>query len=739
MVVHCHVPYKLGGTSIVGYNGDMALSSSPPAARRPVWLRLADRLWPDLSHGVDAATATDRAGLVLLTLLVAPLAAGGVIWLVSASFPLPPVQVELWLLLLALHQVLALFDFSALLQTEDVHVPGALARLITWSGALLLGPAALWLDGIGVALAVARRWRRSAGNAEQRWRLRGRLALNLARDTLPGLAALAAYRAWGGAIPLSGLTWVALRPALYATLLYLGLTLLILLPLFLFRLATRAYGGRFSLLVQVGRLVRATTLLYLLPPICGALLAGLYTQLGLGIYLPLVGGIFLVALFAHQLGILTLRAQQRALENRGLEALTRALLAEPPHAPDLEATLARHAPAIFHPAHVEVRLFPDHNLHTPPIGPLVDETWWGQVQQLTTGSLVARDVPASNNRANLALVPILAAEGGHILGGIALAAPLGAGYITDWLPPLQTMAASIALALHRAEAHQVLLDSLTKAYREEVYAQLYQTEIALTYQRLAQESALAGRIQTSFLPRHVPTLPGWQISVTLEPARETSGDFYDFIPLPDGRVGLLVADVADKGMGAALFMALSRTLIRTYAAVYDNDPAQTLAAANDRILADTDSDLFVTVFYAILDPVSGRLTYANAGHNPPFCLGPRRNPHPLRLAATGFPLGILPRATWQQVTIQLEPGDVLALYTDGVTEAQDELHELFGEERLVHVLQSVSAKSAVFIDDKIFAAVYDFVGQAPQVDDITLMIVLREREPFQPPATVLET
>lgn len=722
----------------MGYNGVMALAPSPSAAGRPVWLRLPGRLWPDLSHGVDAPTVADRASLVWLTFLATPLAIVGLVWLVSVSFPLPHEQAGLWLLLLALHQLLALFDFSAILQTGEVHVPGAPARLIAWSGALLMGPVALWLDVVGVILAVAWRWGRSAGDTEQRWRLRGRLALNMGRDTLPGLTALAAYQAWGGAIPLAGLTPTNLLSALYATLLYIGLTLLILLPLLLFRLGTHAYGGRLSWLVQLGQLVRATALLYLLPPIFGWLLAGLYSQTGLGAYVALVGGALLLTFFAHQLGNQAVRAQQRALENRGLEALARALLGEPPHAPDLETALARHAPAIFHPAQIEVRLFPDHILYAPQASPLVDDRWWQQVHQ-TAGPLVARDAQLGQRRAHLALIPIPAVEGESPLGGIALAAPAGAGYVTDWLPPLQTLAASITLALHRSQTHQTLLDSLTKAYRDEVYAQVYQTEIALTYQRLAQESALAGQIQASFLPRHVPNLPGWQISVTLEPARETSGDFYDFIPLPNGRLGLLVADVADKGMGAALFMALSRTLIRTYAAVYAADPAQALAAANERILADTDSDLFVTVFYAILDPVTGRLTYANAGHNPPFCLGPRRNPHPLRLTATGFPLGILPGAAWEQTTLQLEPGDVLALYTDGVTEAQDEQQELFGEERLVHVLQNASAKSAVFIDDKIFAAVYDFVGQAPQVDDITLMIVLRERETFQPSAALQET
>jgi NarL family two-component system response regulator LiaR len=252
--------------------------------------------------------------------------------------------------------------------------------------------------------------------------------------------------------------------------------------------------------------------------------------------------------------------------------------------------------------------------------------------------------------------------------------------------------------------------------------------IAADYQKVGQELALAGEIQASFLPDTLPYVPGWQLTATLEPARETSGDFYDLIPLPNGRLGILVADVTDKGMGAALYMALSRTLIRTYAAEYDTKPELTLSAVNRRILIDTHTDLFVTVFYGILDPISGMLTYCNAGHNPPYLLnGPNRD-LVQELARTGIPLGIFDDMTWQQGTAQILPGDVLVLYTDGVTEAQDQKEMLFGQERLLEIAQANLERSAQDIQKSLIQGVHEFVGDVPQFDDITVMVLARDSE-----------
>lgn len=246
----------------------------------------------------------------------------------------------------------------------------------------------------------------------------------------------------------------------------------------------------------------------------------------------------------------------------------------------------------------------------------------------------------------------------------------------------------------------------------------------LAHQKVEQELALAWQMQSSFLPDTLPDIPGWQLAATLEPARRTSGDFYDLIPLPNGRFGLLIADVADKGMGAALYMAVSRTLIRTYAVEYHTQPRFVFNAANRRMMSDTHGDLFVTAFYGVLDPASGTLTYCNAGHNPPFLL--RRGDATVQaLTRTGMPLGAFKGMTWEQQTLQLAPGDVLLLYTDGVTDAEDEGEAFFGQERLIEVARANLGRSAQDMQDATMAAIHEFMGGAPQFDDITLMLVVR--------------
>jgi NarL family two-component system response regulator LiaR len=250
--------------------------------------------------------------------------------------------------------------------------------------------------------------------------------------------------------------------------------------------------------------------------------------------------------------------------------------------------------------------------------------------------------------------------------------------------------------------------------------------VAADHRNVAHELALAGEIQASFLPEELPSVPGWQLTATLEPARETSGDFYDIISLPNGRLGILVADVTDKGMGAALFMALSRTLIRTYAAEYDSRPDRALSAVNGRILTDTHTDLFVTVFYGVLNPIHGMLAYCNAGHNPPYLLSAKDRGSVQQLGKTGMPLGIFEDATWGLGAAQLAAGDVLVLYTDGITEAQDQQDEFFGEDRLLEIAQSRLGRSAQDIHEGLIGEVRDFVGDAPQYDDITLMVLARD-------------
>jgi Stage II sporulation protein E (SpoIIE) len=239
-----------------------------------------------------------------------------------------------------------------------------------------------------------------------------------------------------------------------------------------------------------------------------------------------------------------------------------------------------------------------------------------------------------------------------------------------------------------------------------------------------QELVLAGRVQATLLPDRLPEIPGWDIAVTWRPARETSGDFYDVILLPDDRVGIMIADVVDKGMGAALMMALSRTLMRTYAADYPGEPERLLQVTNQRILMDVGAGMFVTLFYGILEPSTGQLTYCNAGHNPPNIFYPVEG-EVQQLPRTGMPLGIDMDTQWQRSFVQIPPGGVLLLYTDGITDAQNQSEEFYGQARLLDIVRGQRESSSHAIRDALISSVYEFAGGQPQVDDITLMVLVR--------------
>lgn len=279
------------------------------------------------------------------------------------------------------------------------------------------------------------------------------------------------------------------------------------------------------------------------------------------------------------------------------------------------------------------------------------------------------------------------------------------------------------------------VDYITKPFQfEEVLARV-ETHLALRQlqkqlqdanDRFESELALAGGLQASFFPNEPPAIPGWNLAVSLKPARETSGDFYDVYPLPNGHFGILVADVVDKGAAAALYMALSWTLIRTYAAQYPNQPEKVITKVNRRIISDTDASRFVTVFYGVLDPVSGKLIYVNAGHNPPSLIRSKDKNAEEWLPKTGLFLGMFEEEDWARGSIQIDPGDVLLLYTDGVTEAQNEKGEFFGTDGLLDVAKSNLQFGANAIMEKLLARIAEFLGAAAQHDDIALVIVSRE-------------
>jgi sigma-B regulation protein RsbU (phosphoserine phosphatase) len=277
----------------------------------------------------------------------------------------------------------------------------------------------------------------------------------------------------------------------------------------------------------------------------------------------------------------------------------------------------------------------------------------------------------------------------------------GVDYITK---PFQ-----IAEVLARTETHLALLR--------------LQEQLRDSNRRYERELALAGQIQASFLPRSIPDVPGWEIAARLIPSRETSGDFYDIVPLPDGQWGVVIGDVADKGAGAALFMSLCWSLIRTYMAEHPSAPGRVLQLVNHRLLQDTLTTEFVTAFLGVLDPVSGTLTYANAGHCPALlvCAGGQET----WLHRTGMALGVLDEVLWEEDRIQFQVGDLLVLYTDGVSEALNPRGELFRSRRLQSAVHKCGRAGAFEVLESVLADVMAFAEGERIQDDLALIVVRR--------------
>ena len=239
---------------------------------------------------------------------------------------------------------------------------------------------------------------------------------------------------------------------------------------------------------------------------------------------------------------------------------------------------------------------------------------------------------------------------------------------------------------------------------------------------MQQELDVAHTIQASFLPDGSPKIPGCSVATHWQAARQVGGDFYDFLPLGDDKWGIVIADVADKGVPAALFMAVSRTILRTVAFSH-LDPAYVLTRTNEIIAREARSDLFVTVFYGVWDPSTERFTYANAGHNPPLLLQPDGAFQPL--PGHGIALGVVPKAHMESFSTQLQPGETIIFYTDGVTDALNEDFGEFGLERLQIAARAAARRPAADLVETITDNIRDHTGQTPQFDDMTLIVLKR--------------
>ncbi len=671
---------------------------------------IARRFWP----GISEANGRERAvglGDVYAILYAAPITVVAVVWLVVISdFR---VLAEAWFPLSVFFVLVAAFrrvDFTSYVEIRPGLMGsfgGSLDDIVRWPAALLFGPTALWMFLFWRTVTLVRDWRRS-DVINLRWSAVRDFVVDAGGDTAAGLLALALYSRLGGTHPPQALSFAALTPAVYATLVRFIVPVLVSAPMISFLARSPSFGfdeesrrtlRRFSVLSSSWPLTIAPFSVFA---------AGLYVEKGIVGFLFIAVGALLASGLAHKMGRATELSAERTRELRSLEEFSRAVVDKRPDEEEIPALLEEHVGNMFTLCTTDIRLFPQTTLlHTPDYSePAEDVVWeWLQATGETFYSPAGRELPwgGTPRSSGLVVVPILQSDNGATIGGIVIRKRVAPESVTELLPAAQSLASQIASALHGAEVYRQTIEHL----------------------RIEDELAVAADMQASLMPTSAPDVPGWEFKAIIDSAREASGDFVDLIPLSEGRWGILVADVSGKGVAAALYMAMVRTLIRTYAYEHERNPEDVITAVNRRILSDTDDESFVTTFYGVLDPQTGELTYCNAGHNPPLVFRVLDGGAVEELESTGIPLGMMGDAVWEAERVALRPGDKLLAYTDGVTDAQNMAEEEFGDGRLVEVAKANAALPPVEMRTAVFDEIKEFMGDAPQLDDITLMIVAR--------------
>ncbi len=282
---------------------------------------------------------------------------------------------------------------------------------------------------------------------------------------------------------------------------------------------------------------------------------------------------------------------------------------------------------------------------------------------------------------------------------------------------------------YSADDRKLLSDLATQTAPAVRVAQLVrqQQQEAKERERIEQELRIARLIQQTLLPKTLPELPGYEVAAYYQPAREVGGDFYDFLELEDGRLGLVIGDVTDKGVPAALVMATTRTMLRAAAQRLDS-PGEVLKRVNDVLVLDIPPNMFVTCLYAILDPESGRLVYANAGHDLPYRRRAGRSEGAEELRARGMPLGLMPGMGYEEKEIVLERGEGVLFYSDGLVEAHDPRRDMFGFPRLQGLVGAQRSGGSSLITF-LLSELRRFTGEGwEQEDDITLVTLDRPEE-----------
>lgn len=303
------------------------------------------------------------------------------------------------------------------------------------------------------------------------------------------------------------------------------------------------------------------------------------------------------------------------------------------------------------------------------------------------------------------IVPLVTS--GELIGALYLGPRLSEQeYSTDDRRLLATLAAQAAPAIRVA---QLVQEQAAEAAERE---------------RIDQELRVATLIQQQFLPRDLPRLPEWQVAAYYGPARAVGGDFYDFIELPDGRIAIVVGDVTDKGVPAALVMARTHSILRAEAS-RSPSPGAVLARANELLVPEMPNRMFVTCLLVFLEPASGRMVIANAGHNLPYV---RSADRVTDVRATGMPLGLLPGVAYEETEAVIEPGSTVLLYSDGVVEAHGPEREMYGFPRLREEFATLDVPGSDVID-RVLEHLHAFTGPGwEQEDDITMVALRRADE-----------
>lgn len=315
--------------------------------------------------------------------------------------------------------------------------------------------------------------------------------------------------------------------------------------------------------------------------------------------------------------------------------------------------------------------------------------------------------------------------GERVIGVVMLGSTVAMSYTAAELKLLTTLGLQAATAIENAR----LFERTMQAARERERLQALHKEAEVARAKLESELTLAARIQADLFPASLPRVPGYELAARNRPARQCGGDYYDTLPVPegDGRLLLCVADVAGKGLPAALVMSNMQATLRALLGRLPSMP-ELAGHANELLFASTSPEKYVTAALVDLHPATGAIAWVGAGHLDNLIL--RADGEAISLVSTGTPLGLLPpMLPYEEVAHALAPGDTLVLFSDGVTEAQDAAGEEFGEPRLLDVLRGAADAPLATLVDRVFAAIDAFAGDAPQFDDITMLVVRRRPEP----------